>query len=106
MARAIARAEGFGVPGAIPTVRHNPGNIRMLSAPFDIATYESDADGWAALYRQVSLMLYGGSRVYSPDMPLSEVARLYTGEARYMDWAWNVARVLGVTPDTPFAEAV
>jgi hypothetical protein len=98
IAQAIARAEGYGVPGAIPTVRNNPGNIRDSSGA--IATYPTPAEGWQALYRQVLLMLTGESRFYKPEMTIAEIARVYTGEAAYMNWANNVSKVLGVTPDT------
>lgn len=106
IAFAISKAEGYGVPGAIPTVRNNPGNIRSLKPPYDIATYPSVEAGWAALYRQITLMLAGTSAMYKPTMTLAEVARVYTGEARYMDWARNVAYYLGngASPDSPFGE--
>lgn len=105
MAEAIARAEGYGVQGAIPTLRNNPGNLKM-SGDGSITSYLTPADGWEALYKQIRLMLTGASRVYKPTMTLSEVARLYTGEAAYMNWARNVASYLGVSVDTPFGEAV
>lgn len=98
VAQAIARAEGYGVPGAIPTVRNNPGNIKDETG--QIATYPTPAAGWAALYRQVAMMFTGESRWYRPDMSIAEIARIYTGEASYMNWANNVSRFLGVTPDT------
>lgn len=101
-ARAISKAEGYGVPGAIPTVRNNPGNIRSSAGP--IATYPTPEAGWDALYRQVRLMLAGTSSYYRPSMSLSEVARVYTGESAYMNWARIVARELGVSVDTPIGE--
>jgi hypothetical protein len=103
IAEAIAKAEGFGVPGAIPTIRHNPGNIRSLQAPYPIATYSSDAEGWAALYKQVGRMV-AGSALYPKGWTIEQVAQRYTGEARYMDWARNVARELGVPTTTVFSE--
>lgn len=103
IAEAIAKAEGFGVPGAIPTIRHNPGNIRSLVAPYPIATYSSDAAGWAALYKQVTRMV-AGSALYPKGWTIEQVAQRYTGEARYMDWANNVARELGVSTKTVFSE--
>lgn len=99
IADAIALAEGYGVPGAIPTVRNNPGNIRDTRTG-EIITYASPAEGWAALYRQVTMMLTGESRYYKPTMTIAEVAKTYTGEAAYMNWARNVALHLGVTVDT------
>jgi hypothetical protein len=102
IARAIARAEGYGVPGAIPTVRNNPGNIKGSDGV--IKTYATPEEGWAALYRQVTMMFTGESRFYNASMTLAEIARIYTGEARYMDWANNVAKFLGVTPQTRLIE--
>ena len=98
IARAIAAAEGYGVTGAIPTVRNNPGNIKGSDGI--IKTFQSVSEGWDALYHQVTLMLTGRSSFYVPTMTLAEIARIYTGEAAYMNWAANVARILGVTTDT------
>lgn len=104
ISEAIARAEGFGVPGAIPTVRNNPGNIRdfkQTGAP--VGTYSSPAEGWNALYRQVERML-AGSSLYPKNWTLAQVAQRYTGEAAYMNWANNVSRFLGVPVDIVFSE--
>lgn len=105
MAQAIARAEGYGVPGAIPTVRNNPGNIRSTTPPYEIRTYATPDEGWAALYRQVARML-AGSSLYPPDWTIEQVAQRYTGEAQYMNWARNVASFLGVSTKTVFSKAV
>lgn len=102
IAQAIAKAEGYGVPNAIPTLRNNPGNIKGKDGV--IITYPTPDDGWKALYRQVLLMLTGESRFYKPEMTIAEIARIYTGEAQYMNWANNVSRFLGVTPDTRLRE--
>jgi hypothetical protein len=104
IAQAIARAEGYGVVAAIPTVRNNPGNIRDNSLPGSpIATYPSAAAGWAALYAQVSKML-AGSSLYPRGWTLEQVAQRYTGEAAYMNWARNVARFLNVPTSIVFSE--
>lgn len=103
IAEAIAKAEGFGVPGAIPTVRHNPGNIRSLVAPYPVATYPTDAAGWDALYKQVARMV-AGSALYPAGWTIEQVAKRYTGEAQYMNWARNVAGFLGVPTTTVFSE--
>jgi hypothetical protein len=102
IAEAIAKAEGYGVPGAIPTVRNNPGNLKGPDG--EIRWFSSPEEGWNALYRQVTMMFTGESRYYRPDMTISEIARIYTGEAAYMNWANNVARFLGVTPQTRLIE--
>lgn len=105
MAQAIARAEGYGVPNAIPTLRNNPGNIRSTSPPYEIRTYATPDEGWAALYRQVARML-AGSSLYPATWTIEQVAQRYTGEAAYMNWARNVARFLGVSTTTVFSQAV
>jgi hypothetical protein len=102
IAEAIAKAEGYGVPGAIPTVRNNPGNLK--GADGQIRWFSTPEEGWSALYRQVTMMFTGESRYYRPDMTIAEIARIYTGEAAYMNWANNVARFLGVTPQTRLIE--
>lgn len=104
IAQAIARAEGFGVAGAIPTVRNNPGNIRDNSKPgAPVGTYPSVEAGWNALYAQVERMLKG-SPLYPKGWTLEQVAQRYTGEAAYMNWARNVARFLGVSTNIVFSE--
>ena len=102
IAEAIAKAEGYGVPGAIPTVRNNPGNLKGPDG--EIRWFPTPEDGWNALYRQVTMMFTGESRYYRPDMTIAEIARIYTGESTYMNWASNVARFLGVTPETRLIE--
>lgn len=63
LAQCIARQEGFGRPNEIPTVRHNPGDLRHSphsehpGGPNDIGTIDSDDDGWDDLERQ--LRIYG-----------------------------------------------
>lgn len=104
IAQAIARAEGYGVSGAIPTVRNNPGNIRDTTLPGQpIATYPTVTAGWEALYQQVRRML-AGSSLYPKGWTLAQVAQRYTGEIRYMDWANNVARFLGVSASIVFSD--
>jgi hypothetical protein len=98
IAEAIAFAEGYGKPGAIPTVRNNPGDLKDSNGI--IIQFPTAEEGWNALYRQVLLMLTGESRYYKPTMTIAEIARIYTGEDSYMNWANNVAYKLGVTLDT------
>lgn len=74
-AQAIARAEGFGVSGATPTVRHNPGDL-VDTFTGQIKVFASDADGWDALARQVVGML-AGHGPYSQATTLAEIAYLY-----------------------------
>lgn len=62
LARLIAAEEGFGIPGSIPTVDHNPGDLRhsphsfhTAAAPNAMGQIDDDADGWADLERQLHL---------------------------------------------------
>ncbi len=60
LAQAIARQEGFGIPGNRPTRNNNPGNLRASSLAIGkdaggFAIFASVADGWAALERQIGL---------------------------------------------------
>lgn len=59
----IARREGFGVAGALPTRLHNPGSLKFRRqrgarpGRRGFAAFERDADGWAALERDVRAKL-------------------------------------------------
>ncbi len=64
LARLIAKEEGFGRAGVLPTVRHNPGDLRHsthsqhpggMDHGDDIGTIGNDVDGWADLERQLQL---------------------------------------------------
>ena len=102
IANAIANAEGFGVPGKIPTVRHNPGN---LVANGQIQTFATDQDGWNALYNQVNLMISGQSAYYSPGMTWNQIAQSWTTTGP-STWASNVASTLGVDPNSTLGDYV
>lgn len=87
-ANAIAHAEGFGVAGAIPTVRNNPGDLKLPSTFPNITTFATAADGWEALYRQLDF-IRNGSDYYQPTMTIAEVARVWTATEQSA-WASNV----------------
>lgn len=62
LARLIAKEEGFGIRGSIPTTHHNPGDLRHSphsthspDAPNGIGQIATDAEGWADLERQLAL---------------------------------------------------
>jgi hypothetical protein len=109
VARAFAKAEGFGKPGAVPTRAHNPGDLTddgdvglgtiHTSGEFGakITIYANDTDGWAALYRKVRRMLSGASHTYLLTMTIADVAIKYSGDP---NWGKIVARDLGVEPST------
>lgn len=66
LAQLIAKEEGFGIPGTIPAIRHNPGDLRHSphsqhpGGPDDIGTIDTAADGWADLERQLRLYAHRG----------------------------------------------
>jgi hypothetical protein len=111
--QAIARAEGYGKPGAIPTVRNNPGDLESIDG--QIKVFMTPDEGWNALRHQVDLMATGQSRIYQPDMTWVEIASHYDGETQpdpftgqplYMQWAQNVAQILGVNVNSTLADYV
>jgi hypothetical protein len=62
LARLIAREEGFGIPGAIPTTHNNPGDLvhsphsfHKAGAPNAIGQIDNITDGWADLERQLRI---------------------------------------------------
>lgn len=89
----IAKAEGFGIPGKLPTVRHNPGS---LTANGQLRTFATDGEGWAALRHQLDLIFSGQSAYYSPDMSILDLARVWTGEDNAAGWAATVSQYVGL----------
>jgi hypothetical protein len=111
LARAIAKAEGFGVKGAIPTRYHNPGDIRAsrgVRYPGQIGLnksgyviFKNDKAGWAALEDQIDRIAAGQSRFYTVNDTLKQLAKKY---ATSPTWIRNVAHNLGVTSGTNLFE--
>lgn len=104
-AGAIGVAEGFGIAHAIPTQAHNPGDLVLGDKGFgtlgaeQITIFQDDDTGRNALYHQLNLIVNGLSHVYTLDMSIRDMANKWT--ATQPDaWANNVARELGVSPDT------
>lgn len=104
-ARAIAKAEGFGMVGAIPTVANNPGDLTFADG-FPTAGFANKEgvlrflhleDGWTALYHQCDLMLRGKSKVYGLNDTLAQVALKYAHDP---NWGLNVAKSLNVPVTT------
>lgn len=106
LARLIAQEEGFGIPGAVPTTHHNPGDLEHSphsehAAGDPIGRIDTDADGWADLERQLQLFA---------DHSMTLRAAIYTyaspsenDSERYLNF---VCTGLGCSPDTPVAEAL
>lgn len=110
-AGAIARAEGFTVPGSIPAKANNPGDLvrgdqglGTLGAA-KITIYQTLAEGWEALDLQVAKMFTNTSHVYRSSMTIEEVANHYT-TTQQSEWAQNVAEALHVSPKTTLDEVL
>lgn len=107
IAQAIATAEGFGKPNAIPTLRNNPGDLTESDGaghwvPRTFATVE---DGWNHLYAYVQRMIDGTGH-YNTSMTWREIGKIYDGEAAYMNWVNNVTIALAVSPDSTLGDFV
>lgn len=106
---AIAYAEGFYISGSRPARNHNPGDLTVdltgqgigHDGPFII--YANDNDGWTALKSQVMKIFNNTSSIYTSDMTIHDIATRYTTTEQNA-WAMNVARSLGVSPDTKVSE--
>ena len=108
LARLISRMEGFGIPGAIPTMRHNPGDLRHSphsshdgEGSNDIGEIDSDADGWADLERQLQLDAARGMTLL--DLVYTYAPPAENDSARYLQFLCDG---LGMSQDTPVSEAL
>jgi hypothetical protein len=99
LAHAIAFAEGFGLPGTVPTRANNPGDLKVpgwkgpVTGDEGISVLPTEADGWGVLYRQLQLIASEKSRVYDLDMTLEQMAAKWTDTARG-PWGQNVCTYL------------
>jgi hypothetical protein len=93
LARAIARAEGYGIPGAIPTERNNPGDLKLPSSDGAISTFATPAEGWRALRRQLRLIAENRSAHYRPTMTIADMASVWT-TTESAAWTANVVASL------------
>lgn len=95
LAQAIAHAEGFGVPGAVPTRAHNPGDMVCpwlqgpKMGPEGVQVFPSDDIGWNALEQQLALIRDGRSHVYLSSMNILQMGVLWT-RTESAAWTDNV----------------
>lgn len=111
LAQAMAKEEGFGIPGAIPTRNHNPGDLRHApgemhpdGSPNSVGSFATDAEGWAALERQLQLYT-----VEHPGITVGDMITQYFAPAIENDTAAYVTYVcnaVGCTPDTQLTDAL
>jgi hypothetical protein len=102
LAEAIAKAEGFFVPGSLPARCHNPGDLENGDVGCGVdqgkTIYPNDAAGWLALEHQCDLILGGLSHAgYRIGDTLWKFAVRYTGNDGAAGWAQTVAQHLGLS---------
>lgn len=99
---AVAKAEGYGVPGAIPTRANNPGDLTKNLGFSDtgdtlgsagVVVFSSIDDGWGALDRQFTL-IQNGESIHKLTDTILAFAHSYTATEQEI-WANNVATELG-----------
>ncbi len=114
--QAIAKQEGFGVAGKIPTLHHNPGNIiagawaiqhGSIAYPGFIAMFPDDQTGWAALTALLKGQFYFGLTVqeaiyrYLGMKPSTGSTDAHGDNATL--YIKDVCTWCNCTPDTPIA---
>jgi|SRR5208282_1765548 len=112
LSRAIAKAEGFYAgKGTIPARCNNPGDIRPNTLlPGQVgwcsggyAKFRNARAGFAALDHQLEKIADGSSTRYNVNMTLAQFGKTYACDTR---WGKNVAKALGVTPQTQLWEVL
>lgn len=95
-ALAIAFAEGAidingnPIPGVIPTLRNNPGDLEEGNgdAASPVTYFPTAAAGWSALYAELQLIQNGGAYI-AYDQPLASFAVAWTGNDNAASWTTN-----------------
>jgi hypothetical protein len=111
--RAVAVAEGYGIPGANPTVLNNPGDIsdgsNVYGAEYhsgsNITKFPSAQLGWQWLYAKLANIVNGVSTVYDVSYSWREIGAKWAPPNAEV-WASNVASALGVDPDSSIGDYV
>lgn len=108
LARLIAQEEGFGIPGAQPTRKNNPGDLRHSphsshdgEGSDDIGIIDTVQDGWADLERQLQIFA-----AHSMTLRAAIYAWAPPTENDTEQYLEFVCRGLNMSPDTPVSEAL
>lgn len=109
LARLISQEEGYGIPGAIPTVRNNPGDLRHSphsshtgEGANDIGIIDNPEDGWADEERQ--LQLYAARGLTLEEMIVDYYAPASENDSQaYLRFVCNTG---GWSPQTLVSEAL
>lgn len=106
---AIAKAEGYGVTGAIPTRANNPGDLVIPNwqgqklGSEGISVFITPNEGWNRLKYQLYLIGSGQSHVYSLTMTIADMAKKWTRTNPDV-WASIVASSIGTTTDVTLGD--
>lgn len=98
-ANAIARQEGFFVPGSISSQANNPGDLVNGDIGYgtlgseNITKFASATDGWNALFIKLGNIANGQSHSYLPTMSFATMGLVWSGGDP--NWGNNVASILG-----------
>lgn len=93
--------------GNRPQRNNNPGNVKAggLADPLAIGTddqghliFPDAATGFKAMTADITAKINGNSRFLPPNPTISQLGKVY---AEDQNWPNSVARILGVSPDTP-----
>lgn len=108
LAELIAKEEGFGIPGALPTRNNNPGDLRHSphsfhdpDAPDAIGKIDTITDGWADLERQLHRYAERGLTLAQAIYEFAPPSENNSGA--YLAYVVNE---LGCQSDTPMADAL
>jgi hypothetical protein len=112
LAHAMAKAEGFGLPGALPTRTFNPGDMMLGDRGWGTeaaktiyekadwnASLQDKTDGASALRRECFAILSGASHNFETSWTFLELAMEWTGNDQATAWANTVCEELGTTTD-------
>lgn len=109
--KAIAKYEGFDIPGSVAQRNNNPGNLRwsptQAGTKDGFAFFNTPQEGWDALLFQLRIAVEGKSNFYTPEMTLLEFFQKYAPSSDNNDptrYAAFVAKELGVELATKIME--
>jgi len=117
LAHAIAKAEGFGVPGALPTRINNPGDMELGDRGWGTeaaktiypkadwnADFSDKTDGCSALRRECFAILTGASHSFDLSYSFAQLAQEWTGNDHEGDWCNTVTQALALSSETTLQE--
>jgi hypothetical protein len=109
LAQLIAKREGWGIPGDLPTRQNNPGDLRHApgeqhppDTPNSVGSFKSPAIGWAMLERQLNLFAGRGATI---KQMIEDWAPASDGNDT-QGYITYLCTALGCTPDTLVSDAL